>query len=97
MTIYYDDRPVRVRSGGIWVGGLRYPLAECLLEHLGRSHARGSRRLETWARRSGTPLRLLQTHDASRFGQIYRALPWAVESKPVEDKAVERNQPAGNR
>lgn len=65
---------------GLGVG----PLADFLFEHLDRSYARGSRQLEIWARWRGEPVRLLETRDALRFGQIYRALQRAMErSQPM--------------
>lgn len=56
------------------------PIADFLFEFLDRSYARGSRQLEIWARWRGQPVRLLQTRDALRFGQIYRAVQRAVEA-----------------
>ncbi|MDQ7909814.1 DUF6232 family protein [Phytohabitans sp. ZYX-F-186] len=64
---------------GLGVG----PLADFLLEHMDRSYARGSRSLEIWATWRGQPVLLLQTGDALRFGQIYRALQRALESTAV--------------
>ncbi len=61
------------------VGLAAGPIADFLLEHLDRSYSRGSRRLEIWADVRGTPVLLLQTRDALRFGQIYRALQRALE------------------
>ncbi|PZG02941.1 hypothetical protein [Micromonospora deserti] len=95
MTIDYDDLAVWVTPGAIGAGGLRDPLAECLLEH--RDRDRGVRRLKIRARWPGNPVHLFQPHDVSRCGRICRALPRVVESKPVADRAVERNQPARNR
>ncbi|MFI7430485.1 DUF6232 family protein [Micromonospora sp. NPDC049836] len=63
---------------GLGVG----PLADVLFERLDRSYARGSRELEMWARWRGQPVRLLQTHDALRFGKIYRAMQRAMEHTP---------------
>ncbi|MFI6760753.1 DUF6232 family protein [Micromonospora sp. NPDC050417] len=57
------------------------PVADLLLEFLDRSYTRGSHRLEIWVRWHGEPVRLLQTTDALRFGQIYRALQRAVEQR----------------
>ncbi|GIM83239.1 DUF6232 family protein [Salinispora arenicola] len=56
------------------------PVADFLFEHLDRSYARGSRRLEIWVRWRGQPVRLVATSDALRFGQIYRAVQRAVEA-----------------
>ncbi len=66
-------------GGSILVGLAAGPLADFLLEHLDRSYARGSRRLELWVDLRGTPVLLLETGDALRFGQIYRALQRALE------------------
>ena len=66
-------------GGGILVGLAAGPVADVLLEHLDRSYARGSRRLEIWADVRGTSVKLLETDDALRFGQIYRALQRAVD------------------
>jgi hypothetical protein len=63
---------------GLGVG----PLADFMLERMDRSYARGSRSLEIWATWRGRPVLLLQTPDALRFGQIYRALQRALESTP---------------
>ncbi|MGW4463139.1 DUF6232 family protein [Micromonospora sp. NPDC004704] len=57
------------------------PVADLLLEFLDRSYTRGSHRLEIWVRWHGQPVRVLQTHDALKFGQIYRALQRAVEHR----------------
>lgn len=60
------------------------PIADILFERLDRSYARGSRQLEIWIRWRGQPVRLVQTGDALRFGQIYRALQRALErGQPV--------------
>ncbi|BCB82051.1 hypothetical protein GCM10022251_53030 [Phytohabitans flavus] len=64
---------------GLGVG----PLADVMLERMDRSYARGSRSLEIWATWRGQPVLLLQTGDALRFGQIYRALQRALESSAV--------------
>jgi hypothetical protein len=64
---------------GLGVG----PLADFMLERMDRSYARGSRSLEIWATWRGQQVLLLQTGDALRFGQIYRALQRALESSTV--------------
>jgi len=64
---------------GLGVG----PLADFLLEHMDRSYTRGSRSLEIWATWRGQQVLLLETGDALRFGQIYRALQRALESSTV--------------
>jgi Family of unknown function (DUF6232) len=66
-------------GGAILVGLAAGPIADVLLERMDRSYARGSRRLEIWADVRGTAVRLLDTDDALRFGQIYRALQRALE------------------
>ncbi len=63
----------------VLIGLAAGPVADLLFEYLDRSYVRGAHRLEIWARWRGTPVRLLQTHDALRFGQIYRALQRAME------------------
>ena len=63
----------------ILVGLAVGPVADYVLEHVDRTYTRGARRLEIWAQWRGGPVRLLQTGDALRFGQIYRALERAVE------------------
>ncbi|HEX2771657.1 MAG TPA: DUF6232 family protein [Micromonosporaceae bacterium] len=63
------------------VGLAAGPLADVLLERMDRSYARGSRDLQIWADVRGTPVLLLHTRDALRFGQIYRALQRAVEAR----------------
>ncbi|BCB87438.1 DUF6232 family protein [Phytohabitans suffuscus] len=61
---------------GLGVG----PLADFMLERMDRSYAKGSHSLEIWATWRGQQVMLLQTGDALRFGQIYRALQRALES-----------------
>jgi hypothetical protein len=58
------------------------PVADFVLEHMDRSYARGSRQLAIWASWRGQSVMLLETSDALRFGQIYRALQRALESTP---------------
>ncbi|WP_428961585.1 DUF6232 family protein [Micromonospora fluostatini] len=70
---------VAIVGAAILVGLGVGPLADVLFEHLDRSYARGSRPRELWVRWRGTPVRLLRTGDALRFGQIYRAVQRAVE------------------
>ncbi|QGN50357.1 DUF6232 family protein [Micromonospora sp. WMMD558] len=78
------DRSAAVTVGivgaSVLVGLAVGPVADFLFEHLDRSYARGSRRLEIWARWRGRPVQLLATGDALRFGQIYRAVQRAVEA-----------------
>jgi hypothetical protein len=62
------------------VGLAAGPLADILLEHMDRSYARGAHDMRIWAEIRGRPVLLLQTRDALRFGQIYRALQRAVEN-----------------
>lgn len=61
------------------VGLAAGPLADILLEQMDRSYARGAHDMRIWAEVRGRPVLLLQTRDALRFGQIYRALQRAVE------------------
>lgn len=55
------------------------PLADLLLDRMDRSYDRGSHELQLWASLRGTPVLLLHTRDALKFGQIYRALQRAME------------------
>ncbi|WP_018830223.1 DUF6232 family protein [Salinispora tropica] len=71
---------IAVIGASVLVGLAAGPVADFLFEHLDRSYARGSRRLEIWVRWQGRPLLLLATADALRFGQIYRAIQRAVEA-----------------
>ena len=73
---------VAMVGGSILVGLGFAPMADYLLEQLDRSYARGSHPMEVWAVVGGRPTLLLQTSDALRFGQIYRALQRAVEGAP---------------
>jgi hypothetical protein len=61
------------------VGLAAVPLADLLLDRVDRSYDRGSRDLELWAEIRGTPVLMLRTRNAQRFGQIYRALQRALE------------------
>jgi hypothetical protein len=69
------------------VGFAVAPVADLLFEYLDRSYTRGSHRLEIWVRWRGEPVRLLQTHDALKFGQIYRALQRAVEHRQANHRS----------
>jgi hypothetical protein len=73
---------VALVGGSILVGLAFGPVADYLLEHMDRSYAKGSHPMEIWAVVGGQPTLLLQTPDALRFGQIYRALQRAVEGLP---------------
>lgn len=64
------------------VGLLAAPLADVLLERVDRSYARGTHTYEIWATWRGSPVLLLRTGDALRFGQIYRAVQRAAERSP---------------
>ncbi|WP_433390953.1 DUF6232 family protein [Micromonospora sp. KLBMP9576] len=78
---------IAVVGASVLVGLAVGPVADFLFEHLDRSYTRGSRQLEIWARWRGQPVRLLCTHDALRFGQIYRAVQRAVEAgQPVPSR-----------
>lgn len=65
------------------VGLAAGPLADLLLDRLDRSYDRGAHDLQLWAEVRGTPVLVLQTRDALKFGQIYRALQRAMESMAV--------------
>lgn len=79
---------IAIIGTSVLVGLAVGPVADFLFEHLDRSYARGSRRLEIWIRWQGRPLLLLATADAVRFGQIYRALQRAIEaSQPTPQPA----------
>lgn len=66
------------------VGLAAGPLADLLLGRMDRSYAKGSAELRLWAEHRGQRVLLLRSRDASRFGQIYRALQRAVErSAPI--------------
>jgi hypothetical protein len=71
---------VALVGGSILVGLAFGPLADFLLERMDRSYARGARALEMWAEVAGRPTLILETPDALRFGQIYRAVQRAVEN-----------------
>jgi hypothetical protein len=70
---------IALLGGGVLIGLAALPVADVLLERMDRSYARGSRILEIWADVRGHETLLLQTDDALRFGQIYRALQRALE------------------
>ena len=69
---------VALVGGALLVGLGVGPLADLVLELMDRSYARGSRSLEIWAHVRGTPVLLVRTNDALRFGKIYRALQRAL-------------------
>ncbi|WP_431907713.1 DUF6232 family protein [Micromonospora carbonacea] len=75
---------IAIVGASVLVGLAVGPVADFLFEHLDRSYARGSRQWELWARWRGQPVRLVQTGDALRFGQIYRAVQRAVEAGQAE-------------
>jgi hypothetical protein len=60
------------------VGLAAAPVADFVLERMDRSYARGTHRHEIWALWRGGPVLLLETGDALRFGQVYRALERAL-------------------
>lgn len=70
---------IAIIGSSLLIGLAAAPVADYLLEHVDRSYTRGAHQLEIWAQWRGTPIRLLATGDALRFGQIYRALERAVE------------------
>ncbi|HEU4425704.1 MAG TPA: DUF6232 family protein [Pilimelia sp.] len=75
---------VALVGGALLVGLGVGPLADFLLEYMDRSYARGAHAHEIWADWRGSPVLLLRTSDALRFGKVYRAL----------QRAIERPQPA---
>ena len=74
---------VALIGGGILVGLAAAPLSDVLLEFVDRSYDKGSRRREIWARIRGSEVLLLDTDNAQRFGQIYRALQRALDHDTV--------------
>ena len=70
---------VALIGGGVLIGLAAAPLSDVLLEFVDRSYDRGSRRREIWARIRGSEVLLLDTDNAQRFGQIYRALQRALD------------------
>ncbi|GAA3906043.1 DUF6232 family protein [Actinoplanes auranticolor] len=70
---------VALIGGGILIGLAAAPLSDILLEFVDRSYDKGSRRREIWARIRGSEVLLLDTDNAQRFGQIYRALQRALD------------------
>ncbi|GIF52409.1 hypothetical protein DFJ67_3680 [Asanoa ferruginea] len=73
---------VLIVGGSVLVGLAAAPLADFLLGRLDLSYSKGSRALEIWAEVGGRPTLLVQTADALKFGQIYRALQRALEAAP---------------
>jgi hypothetical protein len=57
------------------------PLMDLVLEHFDRSYARGAHTYQICAHWRGRPVVLVETDDALRFGQIYRALQRALEAQ----------------
>ncbi|MEV0722796.1 DUF6232 family protein [Micromonospora purpureochromogenes] len=86
---------VAIVGASVLVGLAVGPLADFLFEHLDRSYARGSRQLEMWARWRGRPVLLLRTGDALRFGQVYRAVQRAMESRRPVPGAQNSIGPSG--
>jgi len=74
---------IALAGGGVLIGLAAAPLADVLLEFVDRSYDRGSRRREIWARVRGCDVLLLDTDNAQRFGQIYRALQRALDHDTV--------------
>ncbi|GAB1642712.1 DUF6232 family protein [Krasilnikovia sp. MM14-A1259] len=70
-------------GGGLLLGLASVPTADVVLNRVDRSYDRGSRPLEIWGHVHGSDVLLLHTADRRRFGQIYRALQRALESRPV--------------
>lgn len=73
---------IAVVGGSVLVGLAAVPLADFLLDRFDRSYDRGAHDLQIWADFRGRPVLLLQTGDALRFGQVYRALQRALENVP---------------
>jgi hypothetical protein len=57
------------------------PLMDLVLEFFDRSYARGAHRYQIWGSLRGAPVLLLETDDALRFGQTYRAIERAMERR----------------
>ena len=57
------------------------PLADLILEYFDRSYARGAHRYQIWGTWQGDAVLLLETDDALRFGQAYRAIERAMERR----------------
>jgi len=74
---------IALAGGGILIGLAAAPLADVLLEFVDRSYDKGSRRREIWARVRGADVLLLDTDNAQRFGQIYRALQRALDHDTI--------------
>jgi hypothetical protein len=74
---------VALIGGGILIGLAAAPLSDILLEFVDRSYDKGSRRREIWARIRGSEVLLLDTDNAQRFGQIYRALQRALDHDAI--------------
>lgn len=74
---------VAVAGGGILLGLGAIPLTDVLLDFVDRSHDRGTRSREIWARVGNAEILLLRTGDRQRFGQIYRALQRALDQDSV--------------
>jgi Family of unknown function (DUF6232) len=55
------------------------PLTDLILEFFDRSYAKGAHRYQIWGTWRGSPVLLLETDDALRFGQTYRAIARAIE------------------
>jgi hypothetical protein len=71
------------------------PLMDLILEHFDRSYARGARTYQIWATWRGAQVLLLETDDALRFGQTYRAIERAIEQRPREQRPRHRPPRAG--
>jgi hypothetical protein len=66
------------------------PLMDLVLEHFDRSYARGAHTYQICAHWRGSPVLLVETNDALRFGQIYRALQRALEAHQPPSPYVPR-------
>jgi hypothetical protein len=64
----------------IVLGGVAAFAVEWLLQFVDRTHDHGRGQHEIWARANGTDQLIYSTTDATRFGQVYRALQRAIEN-----------------
>jgi hypothetical protein len=79
IDVSVGDRLALVVGAGL-LGLAGAPLMDLVLEHFDRSYARGAHTYQIHARWRGTTVLLLETNDALRFGQVYRAIQRALES-----------------
>jgi hypothetical protein len=67
--------------GAALLGLAAAPLMDLILEYFDRSYAKGAHRYQIWGTWRGAPVLLLETDDALRFGQTYRALEREMERR----------------